>query len=54
LLTEAYELCVADALLGDPRVSALVTTLQTAEYRRLLAGIPGCVSRETGSVRLVA
>jgi molybdate-binding protein/transcriptional regulator with XRE-family HTH domain len=54
LLQEAYELCVSDALLDDPRVSALVMTLQTTWYRRLLAGVPGCVSRDTGSVRLVA
>jgi molybdate-binding protein len=54
LLKEVYELCVPDALLDDPRVSALVMTLQTTWYRRLLAGIPGCVSRDTGSVRLVA
>jgi hypothetical protein len=34
----APELCVSDALLDDPRVSALVMTLQTTWYRRLLAG----------------
>jgi putative molybdopterin biosynthesis protein len=51
---EAYELCVADALVEDPRVAALITTLQTAGYRRLLADMPGCISRETGTVRLVA
>jgi molybdate-binding protein/DNA-binding XRE family transcriptional regulator len=54
LLQEAYELCVSDALLDDSRVSALVATLQGAGYRRLLADMPGCVSRDTGSIRLVA
>ena len=54
LLQEAYELCVPDTLLDDARISALVTTLQGAGYRRLLADVPGCVSRDTGSVRLVA
>ena len=54
LLQEAYELCVSDTLLDDARISALVTTLQGAGYRRLLADMPGCVSRDTGSVRLVA
>jgi molybdate-binding protein len=54
LLQEAYELCVPDALLDDARVSALVNTLQGTGYRRLLADVPGCVSRETGSIRLVA
>jgi putative molybdopterin biosynthesis protein len=51
---EAYELCVADALIDDPRVVALVATLQSRGYRHQIAGTPGCVSRDTGSVRSVA
>lgn len=51
---EAYELCVADGLFGDPRIEALVATLQSTGYRQLIADVPGCVSRETGTVRLVA
>jgi molybdate-binding protein len=51
---EAYELCVPDQLFGDPRIDALVATLQSRTYRALIADVPGCVSRETGSVRRVA
>ena len=51
---EAYELCVADAQLDDPRIAALVATLQSVAYRQLIADIPGCIAREAGNVRLVA
>jgi molybdate-binding protein/DNA-binding XRE family transcriptional regulator len=51
---EAYELCVADDHFGDPRIDALVATLQSNTYRSLIADIPGCVSRETGTIRSVA
>jgi molybdate-binding protein len=51
---EAYELCVPDGLFGDPRIDALVATLQSTSYRALVADVPGCASRETGTVRRVA
>ena len=51
---EAYELCVAEKLLDDPRVSALVATLQSQAYRQQIGDMPGCVAHETGSVRRVA
>jgi molybdate-binding protein/DNA-binding XRE family transcriptional regulator len=51
---EAYELCVADSYFGDPRIAALVSTLQSTTYRQLIADVPGCASHETGTVRLVA
>jgi molybdate-binding protein len=51
---EAYELCVADALMDDPRVVALTSTLRSAPYRQLLADVPGCHSVNTGDVRAVA
>jgi hypothetical protein len=51
---EAYELCVPDGLFGDPRIDALVATLQSTSYRALIADVPGCVSREAGTVRRVA
>jgi molybdate-binding protein/DNA-binding XRE family transcriptional regulator len=54
LQREAYELCVADAACGDPRVEALIATLQSTTYRRQIAEVPGCTSHETGTVRLVA
>lgn len=51
---EAYELCIAEAHLDDPRVRALVTVLQSSPYRQGLADVPGCTSRETGDLRSVA
>ncbi|MCC7009933.1 MAG: helix-turn-helix domain-containing protein [Acidobacteria bacterium] len=50
---EAYELVVADAIADDPRVSALMSTLRSSEYRQLLADVPGCSSAHTGDVRAV-
>ena len=36
---EAYELCVADDQFDDPRIQALVATLQSTAYRRLIADV---------------
>jgi len=54
LQREAYELCVADAAIGDPRVTALITTLRSGRYRRLVADVPGCTSNDAGEQRVVA
>jgi molybdate-binding protein/transcriptional regulator with XRE-family HTH domain len=54
LQQEAYELCVAEASLEDPRVRALLAVLQSSVYRRWLADVPGCSSRDTGDLRTVA
>jgi molybdate-binding protein/DNA-binding XRE family transcriptional regulator len=54
LQREAYELCVSDTHFGDARIEALIATLQSATYRQQIAEVPGCTSRETGTVRLVA
>jgi putative molybdopterin biosynthesis protein len=51
---EAYELCVAEAQVDDPRVRALVAVLQSSTFRHWLADVPGCSSRETGDLRSVA
>lgn len=51
---EAYELCVAESQLDDPRVRALLTVLQSTAYRQWLADVPGCSSRDTGNLRSVA
>lgn len=51
---EAYELCVSDLLMDDPRLSALLGTLRSTAYRQLLADVPGCESTRTGDVRAVA
>lgn len=51
---ESYELCVAEAQMEDPRITALMTTLQSKSYRQLIADVPGCESGHTGDVRSVA
>jgi molybdate-binding protein/transcriptional regulator with XRE-family HTH domain len=54
LQQEAYELCVADSTLDDPRLAALLTVLRSAHYRRLIDAVPGCASADTGEQRSVA
>lgn len=51
---EAYELCVVDSHMDDPRIAALIATLQSTAYRQLVADVPGCNSAQTGDVRSVA
>jgi molybdate-binding protein/transcriptional regulator with XRE-family HTH domain len=51
---EAYELCVAEAQLDDPRVRALLAVLQSSVYRQWLGDTPGCHARDTGGLRTVA
>jgi molybdate-binding protein/transcriptional regulator with XRE-family HTH domain len=50
---EAYDLCVSDAFRDDPRIEALLNVLRSTAYRRLLGGLPGYDSAETGEVRRV-
>jgi molybdate-binding protein/transcriptional regulator with XRE-family HTH domain len=50
---EAYDLVVPDELIDDARVSALMSTLRSTEYRQLLADVPGCSSARTGDVHAV-
>jgi putative molybdopterin biosynthesis protein len=54
LQQEAYELCVSDTLLDDPRIRSLLAVMQSSIYRQWLADVPGCNSRDTGDVRAVA
>lgn len=54
LQQEAYELCVAEAQLDDPRLRALLAVLQSSAYRRWLADVPGCSARDAGDLRTVA
>jgi len=51
---EAYELCVAESQFEDPRITALMTVLQSKSYRQLVGDLPGCESSQTGDVRSVA
>jgi molybdate-binding protein len=54
LQREAYELCVAESQIEDPRIAALIAALQSKGYRQLVADVPGCESAHTGDVRSVA
>jgi molybdate-binding protein/DNA-binding XRE family transcriptional regulator len=54
LQQEAYELCVAEADLDDPRLGALVAALQASTFRQRLADVPGCSARDAGDLRTVA
>jgi molybdate-binding protein/DNA-binding XRE family transcriptional regulator len=48
---EAYDLCYRTADAEDPRIRALLATVQSGAYRRLIGELPGYESRDTGEVR---
>ncbi len=54
LQREAYELCVPQELMDDPRIVALAATLRSREYRRFLLHAPGCDASKAGEARRVA
>ena len=54
LQQEAYELCMAESLLDDQRMQAVLAVLRSSTYRQWLSDVPGCSSRNTGDVRTVA
>lgn len=47
---KAYELCIPESSVEDPRVRALIEVVRSATYRRMLAELPGYDSRKTGEV----
>jgi len=47
---EAFDLCFAESLQQDLRFKALLATLQSGRYRRLLGELPGYDSRSTGEL----
>lgn len=51
---EAYDLCVSERALDDPRLVALMATLRSRRYRQLVADVPGCESTDSGEHRVVA
>lgn len=51
--SESYDLCVPRALESDARIRQLLALLQSTDYRRKLAELPGYDSRETGEVHPV-
>ncbi len=50
---EAYEICLPDPLLADPRGRALLQVVRSPAYRRLLADLPGYDAAKTGDLRPV-
>lgn len=50
---EAYDLCLADGFLDDPRARALVRVVRSEAYRRLLADLPGYETARTGELQPV-
>jgi putative molybdopterin biosynthesis protein len=50
---ESYDLVVPEVLVDDPRVSALLSTLRSAEYRQLLGDVPGCSTARTGDMQTI-
>jgi molybdate-binding protein/transcriptional regulator with XRE-family HTH domain len=51
---ENYDLAFLKSSEADPRVQALVRVVRSAEYRRLLAELPGYDARETGGLEWTA
>jgi molybdate-binding protein/DNA-binding XRE family transcriptional regulator len=50
---EAYDLCLADDVLDDPRARALFRVVRSDAYRRLLADLPGYETARTGELQPV-
>jgi molybdate-binding protein/DNA-binding XRE family transcriptional regulator len=53
LQQEAYELCVPESLVRDPRITGLIATLRSVRYRQFITHIPGCGVDAAGDQRLV-
>jgi molybdate-binding protein/DNA-binding XRE family transcriptional regulator len=53
LSRDAYELCVPESLMDDPRIVALSATLRSQRYRQWMGDVPGCVARDTGAQSVV-
>ncbi|HWL06798.1 MAG TPA: substrate-binding domain-containing protein [Planctomicrobium sp.] len=47
---EAYDLCIPNAFLDDPRVQALLNVVRSVNYRRTLANLPGYNTAQTGDL----
>jgi molybdate-binding protein/DNA-binding XRE family transcriptional regulator len=51
---EAYDLCLPDGALADPRARSLFRVVRSEAYRRLLADLPGYDTARTGDLQPVA
>lgn len=47
---EAYEFCILDASMSDPRITALVEVIRSPQYRKIISELPGYESRRTGEL----
>jgi molybdate-binding protein len=47
---EAYDLCVPEAFLDDPRVRGLVEVIRSKSLRGMIGDLPGYDTRETGEL----
>lgn len=50
---EAYDLCIPNALFDEPRIQAFLNVVRSVNYRRLLAGLPGYDTTDTGTLYVV-
>lgn len=50
---EYFELCYSSQIENDPRLQALLRVVRSAEYRRLLADLPGYSVAASGEIRSV-
>jgi molybdate-binding protein/DNA-binding XRE family transcriptional regulator len=50
---EAYEICIHDEAVGDPRTQALFSAIRSASYRRAIAELPGYDTGRTGARRRI-
>jgi molybdate-binding protein/DNA-binding XRE family transcriptional regulator len=53
LQQEAYDLCIPETSLGDPRIQALLAVVKSATYRRMLGELPGYSCSATGESELI-
>lgn len=51
---DQYDVCFPQRLAADPRLMALVKTVRSAEYRDLIASLPGYRSADAGEVELIS
>lgn len=50
---DQYDLCFSQRMAADPRLTALVQTVRSAEYRELIAQLPGYRAADAGEVEEV-
>jgi molybdate-binding protein/DNA-binding XRE family transcriptional regulator len=53
LRRETYDLCFPDAIKSDPRLKALIDTVRSPSYRRLLGALPGYDCADSGRLQHV-